>query len=111
MQLPDFIMSLPALDLPIPEDVVETHAMRSDNRLTAFFIFHQDFELPPHSHKGQWGTILAGEAEFTIGGVVSTFRPGDSYDLPSGVEHSGRFKAGTIAFDVWEEPDRYQLKS
>ena len=110
MTLPDFIDKLPALDLPVPEDVVTTRAVQSDRGLVAFFTFHEDFKLPPHSHKAQWGIVIAGEAEFTIGGKTTRYGPGEAYDIPSGVEHSGSFIKGTVCMDVWEEPDRYALR-
>ena len=47
---------------------------------------------------------------FTIGGETRTYRPGDSYSIPAGVEHGALIRAGTRAIDVFEEPDRYRLK-
>ena len=111
MSFPDFIKAFPALDLPFPSDVVETHAIRSDAGLVVFFRFLQDFDLPPHSHKGQWGTLIQGEIELTIGGETRVYHPGEAWDIPSGVEHGARIKAGSCAIDVFEEPDRYPLKA
>jgi quercetin dioxygenase-like cupin family protein len=110
MKLPAFIDALPALDTPIPESKVSTRAVQSDRGLVAFFTFHEDFELPPHSHKAQWGMVIAGEAVFTIGGKTTRFGPGECYNIPSGVEHSGSFAKGTVCVDAWEEPDRYALR-
>ncbi len=111
MQLPDFLMALPALDVPFPEDVVESRAMRTDDALLVFFIFHKDFELPPHAHKAQWGTVLQGRIELTIAGDTQTYGPGQIYNIPSGAEHGGSITAGTIVIDVFEESDRYPLKA
>jgi quercetin dioxygenase-like cupin family protein len=111
MDYPHFIRAFPALDIPFPEDVVEARAIRSDAGLVVFFTFHQDFDLPEHSHKAQWGTLVSGELEMTIGGDTRTYRPGDSWDLPSDVPHSARIKAGAVVIDVFEEPDRYPIKS
>jgi quercetin dioxygenase-like cupin family protein len=110
MPLPDFILGLPSLDIPFSEEVVSTRAIRSDQGLAVFFIFHQPVELPPHSHKGQWGTVVEGTLELTIAGKTHVYRPGESYDIPAGAVHSVKAPAGTIAFDVFEEPDRYPLK-
>ncbi|KEO56147.1 cupin domain-containing protein [Thioclava pacifica] len=111
MDLPDFIQSFPALDLPFPEDQVRSHAIRSEAGLVVFLHFLTDFELPPHAHGGQWGTVIEGEAELTIGGETRLYRPGESYDIPAGTVHSARLKAGTKAIDVFEEADRYKLKT
>lgn len=110
MNFSDFIMDFPSVDVPFPEDVVQTRAIRSDAGLVIFFTFLKDMVLPPHSHKAQWGTVLEGEIEFTIGGETRTCGPGDSYSIPSGVEHGAHIKAGTKVIDVFEEPDRYPIK-
>jgi quercetin dioxygenase-like cupin family protein len=109
MDYPDFIEAAPALDVPIPADVVRTHAFRSPDGLVVMFDFLQDFTLPPHSHKAQWGTVISGTVEITIDGVARTYRPGESYYIPAGVVHGVRLTAGTKAIDVFEEPDRYPL--
>ena len=109
MRFPDFMAHFPALDLPFPDDVVQSAAIRSDAGLVVFFTFLKDMDLPPHAHKAQWGTVVEGEIEFTIGGETRTYRPGDSYAIPEGVTHSARIKAGTRAVDVFEEADRYAL--
>lgn len=110
MQFPDFIKNFPALDIPFPEDVVTSHAIRSEAGLVVFFEFHKDMVLPPHSHLAQWGTLVDGEIEFTIGGETKTLGPGAVWDIPSGTEHGAVIKAGSKAIDVFEEPDRYGLR-
>lgn len=110
MSFSKFIDAFPALDIPIPESVVSTRAIASDAGLVAFFTFHEDFELPPHSHKGQWGTVIVGRLELTIEGVTTVYAPGDTYDIPSGTVHSVKVTAGTQALDVFEEGNRYPLK-
>jgi quercetin dioxygenase-like cupin family protein len=110
MSFPDFIQAFPALDVPIPENTVSTRAIASDAGLVVFFTFHEDFELPPHSHKGQWGTLIAGRLELTLDGATTVYAPGDTYNIPSGAVHSVKVTAGTRAIDVFEEGDRYLLK-
>lgn len=111
MRYPNFIDALPSLDLPFPEDVAQSSVIASEHGLAAFFTFLKDMELPPHSHGAQWGTVIEGEVELTIGGETRTYRPGDSYTIPAGVEHGGMIKAGTRVIDVFEEADRYPIKA
>ncbi|MEE9428276.1 MAG: cupin domain-containing protein [Paracoccaceae bacterium] len=111
MQFPDFIKSFPDLDVPFPDDVVQCHAIQSNRGLVVFFDFIQDMNLPAHSHGAQWGTVLAGEVVFTIGDNTRTYGPGESYSIPAGVVHSAIIPAGTKVIDVFEEADRYPLKS
>ena len=110
MPYPEFIRALPSLDVPFPEDVVETSVVQSASGLVAFFTFLKDMELPPHSHGAQWGTVVEGEIELTIGGKTKVYRPGDTYSIPAGVEHGAQIKAGTRVIDVFEEADRYPVK-
>lgn len=110
MDLPAFIRALPQLDAPVDPEIVETRALAGPDGLGVFFIFHQDFTLPPHHHKAQWGTVLSGQLDLTIDGVTRVYRPGESYSIPSGAVHGASARAGTIAFDVFEEPDRYGLR-
>jgi quercetin dioxygenase-like cupin family protein len=46
----------------------------------------------------------------TIDGKTQTYRPGDSYFIPSGVVHGGKATAGTKVIDFFEEKERYKLK-
>ena len=111
MNLPDFILALPEVDLPLPRDMVVGHAVKSDDALTVFFLIKKDTTLPPHSHKGQWGTVLAGRIELTMDGETRTYEPGESYNIPSGTVHGGFLPAGTVVMDVFEEADRYALRT
>ena len=110
MPYPNFIQAFPSIDVPFPDDVVQTAVVRSDEGLVAFFTFKKDMELPPHSHGAQWGTVIEGEIEFTIGGDKKIYGPGDSYSIPAGVEHGALIKGGTRVIDVFEEADRYSIK-
>lgn len=110
MNYPSFIENQPSLDLPFPEDVVTSSAIKSDTALVVMFQFHKDFDLPEHHHGAQWGTLVHGEVEMTVGGKTWLCKPGDTWDIPAGTPHSGRIKAGSLIIDVFEETDRYPLK-
>lgn len=109
MEFPQFIKNFSAIDVPISKDIVSSYALSGDKGLAVIFHFHQDFSLPDHSHKGQWGTVIKGEVTLTIEGVVCTYFPGDTYNIPSGAVHNVSVKAGSVAIDYFEEPDRYGL--
>ena len=45
--------------------------------------------VPAHDHPHeQAGTVISGEFELTIAGETRWLRPGDTYIIPGGVEHS-----------------------
>ncbi len=110
MQFPEFIRSLPRLDIPFPDDIVTANAVRSDDALVVYFTVHKDFDLPEHSHGHQWGTIFHGTVELTVDGQTRLCKPGDSWDIPAGTPHAARLKAGSLLMDVFDEPDRYPLR-
>ena len=110
VELPEFIKAFPSADLPLPEEKVSSKAMKTDSGLMVIFLVHDDVEIPPHEHKGQWGTVIEGQIELTIGGESRIYRPGEYYDIPAGVVHSAKIPAGTKILELFEEPDRYNLK-
>jgi len=65
------------------------------------------------SVKGPKGTrqfTATDDVTLTIDGETRRYGPGESYDIPSSVEHGVQVKAGTVAIDVFAEADRYRLK-
>ena len=59
--------------------------------------------VPTHSHPHeQAGTVLSGEFELTIDGEARWVKPGDTYIILGGVEHSGRSgDTPARAFDIF----------
>lgn len=109
MPYPDFINAFPGADVPFPADVVQTAAVQSETGLVVFFTFLKDMELPMHSHGAQWGTVVEGQIELTIGGETKLYKAGDSYSIPAGVVHGAQIKSGTRVIDVFEEADRFKI--
>jgi len=110
MELPEIITRLPEADLPFPSTSVKTSVLQSERGQLVFFEILKDVEIPPHSHKGQWGTVLEGQIELTVGGETRKAGPGNSYYIPAGVVHGARIPAGSKIIEFFEEPDRYRLK-
>ena len=75
-----------------------------------FFEIEPIGEVSAHSHGAQWGIVVDGEMELTIGGAAKTYRKGDSYFIPEGVVHSAVFKSKTWVIDFFADRERYKPK-
>jgi len=89
---PDIIKNLPEINLPLPG--VKAHLIQSENNQLVFFDFSEDTEIPLHSHGAQWGIVVDGKIELTIGDKTRLYKKGDNYFIPSGVKHGGKIFAG-----------------
>jgi mannose-6-phosphate isomerase-like protein (cupin superfamily) len=105
MDYSELIRSLPRADLPIPG--VVGYMMQSADRLLVFFEFEEKVTIPLHSHGAQWGTVLHGRLDLTIGEELHRFGPGDSYVIPRDTPHGGVVFPGARILDLFEERDRY----
>lgn len=110
MELPDIITRLPEVALPFPPEGMRAHLLQSEHGQVVFFEILAAAVIPPHSHGGQWGTVLDGAVELTIGDLTRIYLPGDSYFIPAGTVHSAKMAAGTKFLDFFEETDRHQPK-
>jgi len=84
-----------------PFDGSEDQCVEICKGLLVFFQTLKDIGLPAHGHKGQWRTVIDSQIELTIGGETRTNGPGDSCNIPAGVEHSGRLPAGAKIIDFF----------
>jgi quercetin dioxygenase-like cupin family protein len=110
VELPDIITRLPEAELPFASSEVKTSVLQSERGQLVFFQMLKDVEVPAHSHEAQWGTVLEGQVELTIGGETRTYGPGSSYYIAPGVVHSAKAPAGSKVIDFFEAPDHYRLK-
>ena len=108
MDYPDIIENLPDIDLNLPG--VRGKLLQAGEKQLVFFDIQPIGGIPPHAHKAQWGIVIDGEVELTIGGETKTYRKGDSYYIPEGVEHSAKVITRVKALDFFDEPDRYKAK-
>jgi quercetin dioxygenase-like cupin family protein len=105
---PEILEKLPDIDINLPG--VRGKLFQGPDMQAVFFALEGTGEIPPHSHQAQWGVILEGEAEMTIGGETRIFRRGDSYFIPAGVVHSIRILSPLKALDFFDEAQRYKPK-
>ncbi len=105
---PDFVRALPEADLPF--EGLRGWLQSGERGQLLFLEADAELEVAEHSHGNQWGIVVAGEMELTIGGETATFRQGDSYYIPAGVTHGATLRAGLRAIDFFEDKDRYKTK-
>jgi len=105
---PEPIQNLPLADVPL--EGCTAYLCQSDTHQVLFMRFDRDVEIPEHSHAAQWGVVLEGSIEMTIGGVTRTFTKGDRPCISSGVRHSARIHAGYADISFFDQKDRYKAK-
>ena len=105
---PGAITRLPEADIPL--DGIRAYLSQSDSHQIIFMQFDQDVDLPEHAHAAQFGIVLEGKIDLTIGGRAGTYEKGDRYYIPAGVRHSGKIHAGYADITFFDEPHRYKSK-
>jgi mannose-6-phosphate isomerase-like protein (cupin superfamily) len=103
---PEFIRELPAADLPFAG--LRGWLTAGDGGQAMFVEADGEVALTPHSHGCQWGVVIDGEIELTIGDHTRRYRRGDTYFIPAGVVHGGRIFPGFRALDFFAERDRHR---
>lgn len=106
--LPDWIRDLPRADTSFTG--LEGPMLSGPHGQVVFLGAAEEVEVPPHSHGAQWGIVVTGRLHLTVDGEAGIYKPGDTYDVPAGAEHSARLEAGSLVIDVFQEPDRYSPK-
>jgi quercetin dioxygenase-like cupin family protein len=99
-------MSLPDIDIPL--EGVKGKLLQAGDYQIAFFDIQPTAKVPAHSHDAQFGVMLDGEMDLTIGGETRTVKKGDTYFIPKGVEHSAVFHSRVLVMDLFAEPARYK---
>lgn len=105
---PDCIESLPEADIPLKG--IRAFLSQGDSHQIIFMEFKEDVDLSEHSHESQWGIVLEGRIDLTIGGVSHTYTKGDRYFIPKGVKHYGKIYAGYADMTFFNQKDRYRKK-
>lgn len=105
---PEPIRKLPEADIPLTG--IRAYLSQSKNHQIIFMEFSEDAEVPEHSHDSQWGIVLEGKIELTIGKDRDTYSKGDRYFIPHGVKHSAKIYAGYADITFFNEKRRYKAK-
>ncbi|MFW9956038.1 MAG: cupin domain-containing protein [Candidatus Thorarchaeota archaeon] len=105
---PDVIKSLPKAKLSFPG--VTAWIVQGKNEQVGFFEIQAGGIVSAHSHGEQYGFVISGEMELTIGGKSRVYKKGDSYHIPDGVTHSAKFKTFVRVMDFFADVDRYKTE-
>ncbi len=81
---------------------LDASLLTSQGGQAGFMLASEELEVPEHAHQGQWGIVVEGVVELTIGRVLHVLRKGDNYYIPAGVPHSAKLHKGAMFIDVWE---------
>ncbi len=106
---PDMIRNLPEIDVPL--EGVRGWLLQGANTQMVFFDIASTAEVPHHSHCAQWGLVVEGEMELTIGDETRIYRKGDCYFIPEGVSHGASFLTRAYVIDIFDDPSRYKEKN
>lgn len=70
--------------------------------LLSEFRLEKDGVIPIHSHPHeQIGYMISGQMTFTVNGEVHTAEPGDSWCIPSNVEHGVEVLEDSLVIEVF----------
>jgi quercetin dioxygenase-like cupin family protein len=73
-----------------------------EKTLLAEFQMAQGSRLPRHAHpQEQTGHLIAGRIRLTIGEETREMEPGDSWNVPSSIEHGAEILADSVAIEVF----------
>ncbi len=105
---PEIIKNLPEADIPF-EGVHGWISQNVDHQIV-FLEIEAIGAVAEHSHCAQWGIVVEGDMDLTIGGITKNYQKGDSYFIPDGVIHSAVFRQKTWAIDFFADNKRYLPK-
>ncbi|UCF31029.1 MAG: cupin domain-containing protein [bacterium] len=105
MKLPAEIKNNPEINVPV--EGIRGWKVGGPAGLVVFFEIAPGTVLPEHHHCFQWGIVIDGSIELTIGGETKVYRKGDSYVMPEGEPHSAVIRDGCLAMDYFSDPARY----
>ena len=105
-QFPEMIDRHPRAKIPI--DGVESRLIQAGNQQFIFMEFDKYVEVPTHSHNAQWGVVLDGRMELTVGGEIKILKKGDSYYIGKDIPHSAKIYKGYKDLTLFDQADRYK---
>ncbi len=104
------ITSLPEADIPF--EGAKAWILQEETHQLVFFQWEANTRAPEHTHDyTQWGMMIEGEMELTIGDKTRNYRKGDEYLIPPKVKHKAHFLTKSRVIDLFSERARYRAKT
>ena len=85
---------------------IRAQLIGGENLMLARVALEPNGTVPEHAHPHeQYGFIVEGEVDFTIGGETRHLVPGDYYAIPGAVPHAVKVgPSGAVALDIFSPP-------
>ncbi len=102
MPFPETIRRLPYANLA----GADVYVHDADGRQVLFMEVpagHPEVLVARHTHGEEWGIVVEGEIEMTLGDRVERHPAGTVHLIPAGLPHSFRFAPGTSSIHVFGE--------
>ena len=106
---PDFVRSLPEADLPFQD--LKGWLLLGDSGQVLFNESAVELSVPEHSHGDQWGVVLSGRIDLTIGDCSRSYGCGETYFIPGGTSHKAHIYPGFRAVDYFADRHRYRART
>ena len=94
---PAEIEALPDFDGPF-----NAYRLQSEGCEVLFAEYPAGTSIAPHTHPtNNVGVITKGQLILTIDDQVTTYGPGEWYQVPVGIEHAARFETDSAEIEFW----------
>ena len=108
---PAFVRALPRADYSADGgEAIRGYILEGNGLQLVFNENDEEMVFKPHKHAQSFGVVLQGWCELVIDGVSTTYRQGEMYHVPGGVEHYARQSAGYKDIVIFNEPCRVPRK-
>lgn len=88
--------------LPDFEGAFDAYRLAGDGCEVLFATYPAGTAIEPHRHEtNNVGVITKGQLSLTIDEQVTTYRTGEWYHVPAGVEHAAAFSADSAEIEFW----------
>lgn len=108
---PPFIKNLPGVDVTLPPQIegrLHLWLFQGDSGQALFSETSVEVPMPEHKHGDQWGVVLDGKIDITIGGETKTYGRGDTYFIPAGTLHRARLNPGLRLIEFFADRERWR---